>query len=100
MSQDKFFDNTPVPQTVIPESVTALIPVEQLADSDRTAGAVFSIEYRDGRVIEIHLKSVRAAQRMYKIYSAEAEDDAKAWGWDTKYKTPTLSQQIRSSKAK
>jgi hypothetical protein len=100
MSQDKFFDNTLVPQTAFSESVTALVSVERLADSDRTAGAVFSIEYRDGRVVEIHLKSVKAAQRMHKIYSAEAEDDAKSWGWDTEYKTPTLSQQIRSSKAK
>jgi hypothetical protein len=38
------------------------------------------------------------ARKAYKLYEKEPEDNAKGWGWDTKYETPTLSQQIRAKK--
>jgi hypothetical protein len=38
------------------------------------------------------------ARKAYKLYEKEPEDNAKGWGWDTKYENPTLSQQIRTKK--
>ena len=63
------------------------------------SGAFFYIEYKNGSVTEIEFKTAQAARKAYKLYEKEPEDNAKGWGWDTKYENPTLSQQIRAKKA-
>ena len=63
-------------------------------------GGYFHIEYKDGTYTEMEYKTSKAAQRAYENYSKNPEDSAKGWGWDTKYETPTLDQQIRRNKAK
>lgn len=63
-------------------------------------GGYFHIEYRDGTYKEVEYKTSKAAERAFKNYSKCPEDSAKGWGWDTKYETPTLAQQIRKNKAK
>jgi hypothetical protein len=62
------------------------------------SGAFFYIEYTDGSVTQIEFKTVQMARKAYKMYEKEPEDNAKGWGWDTKYEVPTLSQQIRENK--
>ena len=61
-------------------------------------GDFFYIEYNDGRITEIEFKDAKKAKKAYSLYDREPEDDAKAWGWDTKYEAPTLAQQIRANK--
>lgn len=63
-------------------------------------GAFFYIEYRDGRITEIKFKTPKMAEKAYKLYDKEPEDDAKGWGWDTEYENPTFAQQIRKRKMK
>lgn len=62
------------------------------------SGAFFFIEYVDGRVTQIEFKTPAMAKKAYSMYDDEPEVDAKAYGWDTKYETPTLAQQIRAKK--
>ena len=62
--------------------------------------AYFYIQYRDGTYVETEYKSEMGARRAYAKYGKNPEDNAKGWGWDTKYETPTLSQQIRKKKMK
>ena len=62
--------------------------------------AYFYIEYVDGSITEIEFKTAKLAKKMYEIYAKRPEDNAKGYGWDTKYDTPTLAQQIRAKKAK
>mgnify|MGYP003352004453 CR=1 FL=1 len=64
------------------------------------SGAFFFIEYTDGRVNQIEFKTPAMAKKAYMLYDREPEDNAKAYGWDTKYETPTLAQQIRARKVK
>ena len=64
------------------------------------SGAFFFIEYNDGKVTEVEFKTPAMARKAYKLYDREPEDNAKAYGWDTKYEVPTLAQQIRARKAK
>ena len=64
------------------------------------SGAFFFIEYNDGKVTEVEFKTPAMARKAYKLYDREPEDNAKAYGWDTKYEAPTLAQQIRARKAK
>ena len=61
-------------------------------------GAYFYIKYLDGKYTEIEFKTQKMAKKAYDLYDKEPEDSAKGWGWDTKYETPTLSQQIRMSR--
>jgi hypothetical protein len=63
------------------------------------SGAFFYIEYTDGSVTQIEFKTAQKARKAYKLYEKEPEDNAKGWGWDTKYENPTLTQQIRAKKA-
>lgn len=63
------------------------------------SGAFFYIEYRNGSVTQIEFKTAQMARKAYKLYEKEPEDNAKGWGWDTKYEVPTLTQQIRAKKA-
>jgi hypothetical protein len=63
------------------------------------SGAFFYIEYNDGKVTEIEFKTQAMARKAYKMYEREPEDNAKSWGWDTKYEAPTLAQLIRARKA-
>lgn len=63
------------------------------------SGAFFYIEYTDGSVTETEFKTAQVARKAYKLYEKEPEDNAKGWGWDTKYEVPTLTQQIRAKKA-
>ena len=63
------------------------------------SGAFFYIEYTDGSVTETEFKTAQMARKAYKLYEKEPEDNAKGWGWDTKYEAPTLTQQIRAKKA-
>lgn len=63
------------------------------------SGAYFYIEYRNGKITEIEFKTQKMAKKAYDLYDKEPEDSAKGWGWDTKYETPSLAQQIRSKKA-
>ena len=63
------------------------------------SGAFFYIEYTDGSVTETEFKTAKMARKAYKLYEKEPEDNAKGWGWDTKYEVPTLTQQIRAKKA-
>ena len=62
------------------------------------SGGFFFIEYTDGSVTQIEFKSTTMARKAFKMYEKEPEDNAKPWGWDTKYEVPTLSQQIRENK--
>ena len=62
-------------------------------------GGYFFIEYRDGTVTQIKFKSASMARKAYNLYDKEPEDNAKGWGWDTEYETPSLQQQIRARKA-
>ena len=62
------------------------------------SGAFFYIEYKNGSVTEIEFKTAQAARKAYKLYEKEPGDNAKGWGWDTKYENPTLAQQIREKK--
>jgi hypothetical protein len=62
------------------------------------SGAFFYIEYTDGSVTQIEFKTAQMARKAYKLYEKEPEDNAKGWGWDTKYEEPTLTQQIRKNK--
>jgi hypothetical protein len=62
------------------------------------SGAFFFIEYIDGRVTQIEFKTIAMAKKAYSMYDDEPENDAKSWGWDTKYEAPTLAQQIRAKK--
>lgn len=62
------------------------------------SGGFFFIEYVDGRITEIEFKDAKKAKKAYMLYDREPEDDAKAYGWDTKYEVPTLTQQIRANK--
>lgn len=64
------------------------------------SGAFFYVEYRDGTIVETEFKTVLGAKRAYGKYSKRPEDNAKGWGWDTKYDAPTLAQQIRARKVK
>ncbi len=63
------------------------------------SGAFFFIEYMDGKATEVEFKTPAMARKAYKMYDREPEDNAKSWGWDTKYEAPTLAQQIRARKA-
>lgn len=63
------------------------------------SGGFFYIEYADGAVTQIEFKTAAAAKKAYSVYAKEPEDNAKAYGWDTKYEKPTLTQQIRAKKA-
>lgn len=63
------------------------------------AGGFFFIEYIDGSVTQIEFKTSAMAKKAYIMYDREPEDNAKAYGWDTKYEAPTLAQQIRAKKA-
>jgi len=63
------------------------------------SGGFFFIEYTDGSVTQIEFKTVQMASNAYKMYEKEPEDNAKSWGWDTKYEVPTLTQQIRAKKS-
>ena len=63
------------------------------------SGGFFFIEYVDGRITEIEFKDANKAKKAYMLYDREPEDNAKAWGWDTKYEAPTVAQQIRAKKA-
>lgn len=58
----------------------------------------FFIEYKDGKYTEIKFKTTKMAEKAYKLYCKEPEDNAKGWGWDTEYDKPTLAQQIRQKK--
>ena len=62
------------------------------------AGAVFYIEYTSGRITQIQFRTPAAARRAYKLYSREAEDDARSYGWEVVNDAPTLTQQIREKK--
>jgi hypothetical protein len=62
------------------------------------SGAFFFIEYKDGSITEIEFKTPAMAKKAYKLYEREPEDNAKAYGWETKYEVPTLAQQIRAKK--
>lgn len=62
------------------------------------SGAFFYIEYMDGKVTEVEFKTPAMAKKAYMMYDREPEDNAKGWGWDTKYEAPTLAQQIRAKK--
>ena len=62
------------------------------------SGAFFYIEYMDGKVTEVEFKTSAMAKKAYMMYDREPEDNAKSWGWDTKYEAPTLAQQIRAKK--
>ena len=64
------------------------------------SGGFFYIEYDDGRITEIEFKNASKAKKAYMLYDKEPEANAKAYGWDTKYETPTLAQQIRARKMK
>ena len=61
-------------------------------------GAYFFIKYTDGKCLEIEFKTTAAAKKAYNLYAKCPEDNAKGYGWDTKYETPTLAQQIRMSR--
>lgn len=63
-------------------------------------GAYFYIEYRSGKITEIKFKTAKMAKKAYELYDKEPEDNAKGWGWDTEYETPTVAQQIRARKMK
>ena len=63
------------------------------------SGGFFFIEYTDGSVTQLEFKTAQMARKAYKLYEKEPEDNAKGWGWDTKYEVPTLTQQIRAKKA-
>jgi len=63
------------------------------------SGAFFYIEYKNGSVTQIEFKTQAMAKKAYALYDREPEDNAKGWGWDTKYEAPTLTQQIRARKA-
>lgn len=62
------------------------------------SGAFFYVEYNDGRITEIEFKTAKMAKEAYALYDRAPEDSAKSYGWDTKYETPTLAQQIRTKK--
>ena len=62
------------------------------------SGAFFYIEYNDGRITEIEFKTSKMAKQAYMLYDREPENNAKCWGWDTKYEAPTLAQKIRANK--
>jgi hypothetical protein len=62
------------------------------------SGAFFYIEYKNGSVTQIDFKTPAMARKAYNLYEKEPEDNAKGWGWDTKYDNPTLAQQIRAKK--
>ena len=62
------------------------------------SGAFFYIEYNDGSVTQIEFKTPAMARKAYKLYAKEPENNAKGYGWDTKYEVPTLTQQIRAKK--
>ena len=62
------------------------------------SGGFFFIEYADGRYTEIEFKTAARAKKAYELYAKEPEDNAKGYGWDTKYDAPTLAQQIRAKK--
>lgn len=64
------------------------------------SGAYFYIEYRSGKITEIKFKTAKMAKKAYELYDKEPEDNAKGWGWDTEYETPTVAQQIRARKMK
>lgn len=61
-------------------------------------GGFFYIEYADGKVTEIEFKNAKMAKRAYDRYAKCPEDNARGYGWDTKYEKPTLTQQIRVNK--
>jgi hypothetical protein len=63
------------------------------------SAAYFYIEYKDGKCTQIEFKTQAMARKAYNLYDKEPEDNAKGWGWDTKYETPSLVQQIRAKKA-
>jgi hypothetical protein len=63
------------------------------------AGAYFYIEYQNGAVTQNEFRTPSMARKAFKLYAKEPELNAKSWGWDTKYETPTLAQQIRTKKA-
>lgn len=62
------------------------------------AGAVFYIEYTSGQITQIQFRTPAAARRAYRLYSREAEDNARSYGWEVVNDTPTLAQQIREKK--
>lgn len=61
-------------------------------------GAFFYIEYTDGKVTQIEFKTAKMAEKAYKLYAKEPEDNAKGYGWELKCEPLTLSQQIRARK--
>lgn len=63
------------------------------------SGGFFFIEYNDGRITQIEFKDADKAKKAYMLYDREPEDNAKIYGWDTKYEALTLAQQIRAKKA-
>lgn len=63
------------------------------------SGGFFFIEYDNGTCTQIEFKTAKMAKRAYALYDKEPEDNAKSYGWDTKYEVPTLTQQIRAKKA-
>jgi hypothetical protein len=62
------------------------------------SGAYFFIEYENGKCTQVEFKTSAMARKAYKLYDRKPEDNAKAYGWDTKYEAPTLAQQIRAKK--
>ena len=62
------------------------------------AGAVFYIEYASDQITQIQFRTPAAARRAYRLYSREAEDNARSYGWEVVNDVPTLTQQIREKK--
>ena len=60
--------------------------------------AFFYVEYNDGKVTQVEFKTVALARRAFNRFAKAPEDNVRGYGWDTKYETPTLTQQIRSRK--
>jgi hypothetical protein len=44
--------------------------------------AVFYIVYLDGKRTEVKFKTDAMAQKAYKMYNSEPEENAKCWGWE------------------
>lgn len=63
------------------------------------SAAYFYIDYTDGRFTQINFKTQAMARKAYQLYDKEPEDDAKSWGWQTEYDTPTITQQIHAKRA-
>mgnify|MGYP000414376926 CR=1 FL=1 len=59
------------------------------------AGAVFYIEYNDGKITQIKFQTPARARQAYNLYSKEVEDEAKSFGWEVIPDQLTLTQQLR-----